>query len=500
MDTPMNIFIDIYPAYNDHPLGYDLLRICFSYLTETEYQLGAFGHQHFCCEMFNGVKHGKCIAYSNDFKSIVAITQYTHGKLHGVAKRWHRNGKIKDEIIYEDDYVRKHRSFSYLGRPTIIGDVIGNNIYYTEYHDNGSPYVVYQLIDGCGLYREYDDEGRLITSYNFTVSDKPLICDSFPYSINPINNIKIHEKREGVYLDCTPHRQINVTYSNGLLEGKASWIHDGNSVSCSFIAGKLHGLYTMTNNGYYTTVNYVNGEKHGDEIVRHTSLIRNIHIIPYKYGKLHGTETEYYIMNGRTFTRVWRDNKREGPELECNYDGNIISRVEYVNNKKHGPYVKLVGTTLIIYQFYRGEKICGPTYVNITTGTESKSAAISRPRNGIINTTGVRCHISATYVNGLRHGIYQRWDTKLNKLVERKHFVRGRLHGRCIVFKHFSTTDSSMSDCYVYEGKIYDSWSIVHTGAITYNSSTRMLRYFDTEFQLGGNPSFKSVGFLKLLR
>ena len=296
------------------------------------------------------------------------------GEKTGVWREFYPDGTIKSEKSYKDgklDGISKE--FDTKGRLTTLDKMNYGKVdtamgftlldMYKDFHDNGKKKLVGGLQDGLknGIFREYDDQGNLVTGYIYEYDT--IIAEGF---ISP----------EGIYTGLW-----KLYYKNGAVKAEGEYengIQNGEWVYY-YPSGQIEQKGLMKNGTYVGSWTWY-----------------------YSNGTL--KRTEYY--NGKSLL--------EGTVTEYDSLGNEIARGDYYNGLREGEWFyhvndyKEVGAYTIGFRdgiwrsYYENGKLY---WEGAYSEGEPKGKHVYYHKNGMKKYKG-------KYQAGVKHGVWRRYDEK----------------------------------------------------------------------------------------
>ena len=113
-----------------------------------------FGDLSFEGEYLNGVRKGKKYVFESKFEG-----EYLNGKKNGKGKEYYNNGELKFEGIYLYNF-KLNGKYYMNGKLEYEGNYLYNKKWSGKgYDENGN--IIYELNNGNGKVKEYDDDGKL---------------------------------------------------------------------------------------------------------------------------------------------------------------------------------------------------------------------------------------------------------------------------------------------------------------------------------------------------
>lgn len=280
----------------------------------------------------SGKTNGKCYEYGRDSR-IISILDYRYGVLirrdefnrkdgnglrQGIWKTFHANGRVKGECRYVDD-VKQGICKEYSREGSLVdlvkydqGEVKTDSAetlmleIRTKYYKSGkvAELGTYSRETGKkeGLYREYDEDGQ-VTSATFYKGDK-LMAQGV---------VDQRGQRQGEWKEyyLTGEKRAEGKYKDGKKEGKWTYF---------FKSGKT--------------------EQKGS----------------YKKGRSNGSWRWYYENDQLHREESYRRGKEDGESVEYDRNSNVISKGEYVDGLREGPWIYQVGDHTEEGEYIGGEK------------------------------------------------------------------------------------------------------------------------------------------------
>lgn len=512
----MDILKIYYPDYRHHQLGHDLLSICMSYVTHTEYKItGSNAHVQHIIRCKDDNHNGIVTTYHAD--SMIVKSQYTliNGEMHGEYNEWYPNGNIHIKTYYDHDLI-KTSYIRYYENGDLCDDVfidtVNDRIKYHRYYMDNRPCVIYESKDGYGKCVCYHRNGIIMTQYKFITGDfngvtndpfvlhvdhtQNILVDMATYDvyINKIDYSLFREQRYGI---CEGYRndgklRLWCVYSEGMLEGKSIIYNTANQRSeYTYLHGKLHGeckLYNQENNELLEVYNYYEGRLHGPvfKFNKYTTTSN------YKHGKLHG---QFIVTNYDGIIQSqcsYRNGKKEDKEIITCSDGTVNSIEHYKHDKLHGISIRPQIGSVIFSNFYRGvshgkriiynvfnnKLVSEQLYINgslIETKNdnlyETKKATTTMMMDGeVVSYREDGSIISKyTYSNGIKNGPFAYYSTT-GEIFKQGTYLNGELHG----WFTYSYVTSQECKCYyvngILNGPFIEIGSIVSTEGIRYDN------------------------------
>ena len=183
-----------------------------------------------------------------------------------------------------------------------------------------------------------------------------------------------------------------VVNNKGVKNGQSQLVLEGLYMSheCTYKDGKLHGKYTKYYpSGYINyTSDYVNGDKHGIEMI-------------------------YYVENDQVHKEIeYKNNNKNGIYHEYSKDGRLLLEYNVIGDKRHGRYRSWHerSGTLTIDLYYNNNQYHGPYKRYNNSGIiEIDTVYVNHKYNGHYRSyypTG-QLECECEYVNGLLNGEYK---------------------------------------------------------------------------------------------
>ena len=281
-------------------------------------------------EYLNGQKNGKGKEYWNNAK-LKFEGEYLNDKRNGYVKEYDYTGQFKFESIYINGK-RNGEGFLYSNNNVIFsGKFINNNIWegkrFDEYNN-----ILYELKDGIGLIKEYDESGNLEFEGQYSHGQK--IGKGKEY--NNYGDIKF----EGEFLYGKKHGKEKEYYSDGKLKFEGIYLYDAKIKGKFYVNEKLEyeGDYLYNKkwngNGYDQNGNIIYKLINGNGKIKEYNEYGELEFEgEYLNGKRNGKGKEYHINGKLKFEGEYLDGKKNGTEKEYDYDGKLIFIKEYSNNE-----------------------------------------------------------------------------------------------------------------------------------------------------------------------
>lgn len=444
-----------YPDYKNHQLGHDLLNICMSYLSHTQYFI-QYGSILEIVKKVNDIDNGPAVSF-HDNKGIKAIYDFVDGKIHGEYRERSSDGHLTLATIYN------HGSICVSMRELHPDGRIRREIKLDDYptvcswYLNGNPEVIYESNGEYGQCEVYHNNGALSFRYKFKIAtkynNKPLLIElpdgiSFEPDTDVLQHIdtsKFHEQRYGLCeaFGRSGTQLLWCVYSEGKLEGKCIYFNGDIRNDYNFLHGELHGECTefdIYNGQMVLTSNYRFGKRHGPTIY-HLEAMRTDH---YKNGELNGY-IESFGHLGLRHAGNYRNGKKEDIITEYSCYGNIEAIAEYKNDLPHGK--RIICSDGTIEQYYEGVMIAPTTEI----------------KNGEYHQTfedGQKM-CKGNFVNGLAHGVFEEYYQIAGSPLKKSYtYCNGVLHGPCKLFRGNSFVEI------VYKNGIIDGPCTMQYGGI----------------------------------
>ena len=390
-------------------------------------------------EYLNGMINGKCKKYFSNKKTEFEGT-YLNGKKYGKGKEYNNEGNLIFEGEYLYNYKIKGKEYYNDGKLKYEGEYLFNVKWNGKGYDKNG-YIIYELINGSGKIKEYDDKGLLQLEGEY---------------LKGKGNVKTYAQDgkiifEGEYLNGKKHgkgKEFNYIYRYNLdnivfegvyLNGKR-WtgkgkIYDSNLglfIEGEFHKGKITGKgenFRVYNNFGKRIIKFWNGkgktyipvnlERDIEKcyrcnavfsiiLVQGKRVCTNCGIVYYDFlvfdgdyikGKRHGKGKEFYFNGKLKFEGDYLDSlKWNGKEYDINGQA-----YEIKNGNGYLKEYDYAGELIYEGEYLRGRKWNGKFFYN------NEIICTLRDGKGIIKeykykTNTDKLFFEGEYLNGLRNG------------------------------------------------------------------------------------------------
>lgn len=167
----------VYDEISDH-----LVKI-YDLLNERVIEDGQYVCDNNVLEFNNGKLEGKQIKYFND-NSIDTMSEYHNGVLNGIYEKFHKNGHLEiiadyhnglRDGIYEKYYSNGNPKF----RTYYKNGLLHGCLYIFHKNERLETEAHHTMGEPCGIWKLFDDEGRLLDTADFTSDQEPDLVNTF---------------------------------------------------------------------------------------------------------------------------------------------------------------------------------------------------------------------------------------------------------------------------------------------------------------------------------
>ncbi|EGU35588.1 toxin-antitoxin system YwqK family antitoxin [Vibrio scophthalmi] len=350
-------------------------------------------------------------------------------KVHGIAQAWHENGQIQSQTNFVNG-LKFGESKTYYE-----SGYLESTINYTDDKPQGCKLEYHDKVDAIKTNTKFDDEGRKISSQQFTidgelvydylatytgqkvVSDEKKFKNSiviFKKHINEINNSKIIER-----FDESGQLHSRSEKFNGKkhkLQVFVNFFHHEVTIE-NYIHGELNGEYSrIDRNGVVREKGlYLNNNKTGtwEYYFDQTHRIENYNADGKKHGKITTRNN-----NNLLVLEHYHNGRLHGHSESYSQTGKLSSKGSYVNGERDGLWQyqesSLDNSTLWKGTYKQGKKI---GLWNGYLKTDHKIAAETYDAEGLKD--GIHYYFfkdsnqiseTAQYKHGVRHGTFNSYN------------------------------------------------------------------------------------------
>lgn len=363
----------------------------------------------------NGLIYGEATEYYSNGQ-IYSKTNYSGGKITGVQTQYYIDGGISSEInynngVYEGSYKTYHKNgeVSQLGQCK-EGAYDGS---WKQYYPNGilQSEFSYKNDKLTGISKNYDTDGKLYYEFNYRKGN----IISYRYYDKQGKVIKEGKKKGGEFLyeGMSP---LGVKITEGLYD----------------VSGGKKGKWKyFTNNGIqYNEGEYIDNKAEGNHIEFYKNGVKKS-ITPYKNDIIEGYYTAYHL-NGNLKVQGWyKKGEQHGVWKYYYLDGTKQAINFFHKSKLHGNqiYYGVNGKVFSEEKYKYGEVIKEVIYDNNNNVFQTIDYTIKKGKNVI-----TRKHInneiqeSITFVNGVRHGEYKKYDFNGNLIID-GNYLNDKMNG-----------------------------------------------------------------------
>lgn len=342
----------LYTTYNDHPLGYDLLRICFSYYVTVNIKInnedgtylydandGENYNVYYVRDLYSGklIVYQRCgisISWNDDI--LISYSYSPKGLKQGFDFHSYEDGYVKSIVPYIDG--------QYHGLRQVYDNSI-NRVEQIEYdHGNLSGRYVRYLIRMC---RDGSVENIVASSKTYKdgrLNGKLMVRDTEHRTVTLENyhNNKLYGERIVYYYDNNQLQSKGV-YNGDICEGlHVRYAKNGNPISAlTYKNNDLHGKqYEWYENIRYVLkrrYNMVDGRNHG---LHETWVDSNKLYITAMFdsGLRTGLRCKYYDKQ-LSLRELWKDGYIIWREQYHNSTGVMVRKCTYRGGIKHGYHI-----------------------------------------------------------------------------------------------------------------------------------------------------------------
>ncbi len=265
------------------------------------------------------------VYYNNGKKK--SVTNYKNDSIIGYYVDYHKNGQINSQGWYkENESHGEWRQYSIDGTVNIV-----------NFYHKGRLH---------GVQKYYSGSGQLYRAAKYKFGD--LISDTYYNVDNTIFEKIVYNKDTGAYTIKTHHKnnevETSVDYLNGVKHGNYTYydFYGNKRTTATYVNGKLQGKLTWyyKNGSVESVIDYISGDRHGDYIKYHENGQIEVKST-YDFGSIEGTWTTYYS------------------------DGTLDSVSEYENNEYHGrrEFYSPSGKLQLV-RFYEYGRLVGYSYLD----------------------------------------------------------------------------------------------------------------------------------------